>query len=135
VRGRGGFEEGCFAEVGLGDLHAVHEGGGGGAVHESAGEAVDDAIEVDLDRGAVFGELEFERRVDPGLGDEHGSVVVGLGWDGRAMARVALPGVDTAVVSAEVFAVLRGLGALLVAGEDVSAELDHGVVTPFPWNC
>jgi hypothetical protein len=34
------------------------------------------------------------------------------------------------VVSAEVFAVLRGLGALLVAGEDVSAELDHGVPLP-----
>ena len=66
-RGRGGFEQGHLAEVGLGDLHAVHEGGGGGAVHESAGEVVDDAIEVDLDRGAVFGELQFEPRVYPPL--------------------------------------------------------------------
>jgi hypothetical protein len=47
---------------------------------------------------------------------------------------VALPGIDTAVVSAEVFAALRGLRALLVAGEDVSAELDHGVYPlPLHW--
>ncbi len=127
-RGWGGLEEGRLAEVGLGDLHAVHEGGGGGAVHESTGEVVEDAVDVDLDGGAVFRELEFERRADFRLGDEHGPVVVGLGWGGdlAAEAGAAFPVVEVAVVAAEALAAEGGCSALVV-GEDVTAGLDHRV--------